>query len=207
MSFRLAFTRLQAILIICLIVAFAFGSYYILTLPSIRKPAPPPTPVLPPPVTENLSDKIDKTGIITDDVEVVSADAMVTLTILKGTKALDVEGRPIKSITIEPVKMAGSIMGYFIFPVGWAYNLQPEGATFDPPIKLVIHYNKTRVLELGAAEGELTAVGYYTTEGRMGWEFVSGALDTKAQSMTLSLDRTIRSVLLCIARAQFDRHS
>ena len=82
-----------------------------------------------------------------------------------------------------------------IIPKGLAYNLQPEGATFDPPIKLVMSYDETRVFQLGvSSEGELTAA-YYDTRA-MGWKFVYGTLDMEANVITIPLYSTLRSVCL-----------
>lgn len=147
----------------------------------------PPTP---PSVTVAISDKIDETGTILEDIKVVSSDGMVTLIIPKGTKAVDGEGKPLKSVTIEPVEPPiAPVKG---LRIEFAYNLLPEGATFNPSIKLALHYDETKLSGAGITVKRI-APYYYNTKTQ-NWDLISGERDIEANTITFWLDCTVRSI-------------
>ncbi|GAI93295.1 unnamed protein product, partial [marine sediment metagenome] len=118
------------------------------------RPAPPPGGVGPPPVyyiRTNLFDieeryRISSQGKILEIIEAISEDGMLPISIPKGTIALDKDGRRLKSLwvlvdeTPPPPPEGGHI-------IGLAYDFEPDGATFDPLIELLIHYDPKELPE------------------------------------------------------------
>ena len=69
------------------------------------EPTPTVTPTPTPPsdqVTEDVSDSIDASGIITEDIVLTSTDGSAVAEIPTGTTALDSEGNPLDKITVQP---------------------------------------------------------------------------------------------------------
>jgi len=107
----------------------------------------------PPPSLTLLGNKIDAKGVLTSDFIAKSPDAACQLTINKGTEALDRLGDPLTGIIMVKMKEppeppADSNIVCFI------YDLEPDGATFDPPITLTFIYNQNDVPK-GADEEDL----------------------------------------------------
>lgn len=211
-SSRPATSKLKVSLIICLIViVVALGSYYYLVTlppPPPSEQAPLPTPSKPTPFTQDLSDRIDEKGTILENVTVVSSDGLATFIIPKGTKALDVDGKPLKSITIE---QGAAMKVQLTTPVGKAYTLLPEGATFDPPATLVISYDEKALNTLGIigggvipGEDTLYIASYNATTS--GWAPISGAIDTNANVAIVRLNRTLSDVSVVGSAAPEEEH-
>jgi len=98
----------------------------------------------PPPSLTLLRGKIDAKGVLTSDFIAKSPDAACQLTINKGTEALDRSGDPLTGIIMVMMKEPpGPPADSNI--VGLTYNLEPDGATFDPPITLTFIYNQNAV--------------------------------------------------------------
>lgn len=109
---------------------------------------------------------IKLTAVFTPDSETTasgrftSADGTVELYIAEGTASSDTQGNPVTAFeftidTNPPTLPDGSI-------VGQAYHLEPEGATFDPPITLTWSYQHSDLLE-EIAEDDLY-LAYYSAE-------------------------------------------
>ena len=119
-----------------------------------------PTPTtLPTPITLDLSAKIDEKGVVQEDIEHSVLAGQVVLNIPKGTKVLTVGGEPLQSITVEEIStdIPPSPSGAHI--IGFAYNLGPDGATFDPAITITMKYDPVAVPQ-GVAETDLV-LAYY----------------------------------------------
>ena len=104
-----------------------------------------PTPTLaqlPPPVTVDLSSKVDGQGVLLETVRITSSDGRMTSTLPRGSRLLDGKGRPVKSLTLTPYLPPESEYGVV---VGLAYkwdevatwgNVDPTGnvtISYDPP--------------------------------------------------------------------------
>ncbi|GAH63065.1 unnamed protein product, partial [marine sediment metagenome] len=87
---------------------------------------------------------IDSEGKILRAIEATSADGKLTITIPKGTIALDKHGNPLSSLTadIDPSPPDPPEDAHII---GLAYDLGPDGATFDPPITIEYTYDPDEV--------------------------------------------------------------
>ena len=81
---------------------------------------------------------IDDTGTVTTTTTLYSTDGNSKLTIPEGTTVTDAEGGAIDMVTMSSITLGGTIA---------AYNLGPDGATFDPPILLTFTYNPDLVPE------------------------------------------------------------
>ena len=102
-----------------------------------------PTPssqALPPPVTVDLSGKISDTGILLEDVVIVSSDGRAKMTLEKGTRVRDEQNRPGTSITCTPMMPRESKEGLV---VGLAYDFGGEvaGGKISPSAAISISYD------------------------------------------------------------------
>ena len=78
------------------------------------------------------------TGILAEDVRVVSQDGLALLSLPKGTKVLDAYGQPPASITVTARELP---MRSEIAIVGEAYEFGPNGTALDPPASLTLSYD------------------------------------------------------------------
>ncbi len=106
-----------------------------------------------PPSYTWLGSMIDYKGAFTKDASMKTSDELCQITIKKGTTALNRIGDPLISILmvqtkvpLTPPQNAKSI--------GLTYQLSPEGATFDPAIKITFTYDPSDIPP-GANEGDL----------------------------------------------------
>ncbi len=110
-------------------------------VPVTTTPTPTSAP-LPPPVTVDLSSKVDSQGVLLETVRITSSDGRLTSTLPKGSRLLDGKGRPVKSLTLTPYRPPESTDGVV---VGLAYkwdeavlwgSVDPTGnvtISYDPP--------------------------------------------------------------------------
>lgn len=127
--------------------------------------------------------RISDEGEILETIEATSADGMLTITIPKGTIALDKEGEPLSSLTVDvdpsppdPPKDANII--------GLAYDFGPEGATFDPAITFTWNYDPDALPE-DVAEEDLVIAYYDEDTGE--WLELPCVVDTENNTVTASV--------------------
>ena len=96
---------------------------------------------------------VDSQGMLKSKAEVSSADGKISLSLDKGTKVLDKDGKPLRSIhtVIDPSPPLPPEDTYII---GATYNLEPQGATFDPWLTLMLGYDPEQLPE-GIRENNL----------------------------------------------------
>ena len=118
----------------------------------------PEEPALVPAGTLDLAKVVNYRGEFTEEVTGESEDGKIELSIEEGTIGLTKEGTPIKeiSITWEPEP---PIPPADINVIGFSYDLEPDGATFDPPIDVTFTYDPADIPE-GVAEADL-AVAFW----------------------------------------------
>jgi len=102
--------------------------------------------------------RISYGGKLRETIEAASADGMVSVSIPKGTLALDEDGERLELLVIA-VDETPSPPPQDSRIIGLAYNFEPEGATFDPPISLTWSYNPDALLADVAEENLIIA--YY----------------------------------------------
>ncbi len=75
-------------------------------LPIGYLPITDPLP-LPPPVTVDLSGKVDSQGVLLETVRITSSDGMLTTILPSGSRLLDAQGRPVRSLTLTAYRPVG----------------------------------------------------------------------------------------------------
>jgi hypothetical protein len=93
----------------------------------------------PTPGTVDLTGKVDSNGKFLQTITAQSANGNVTLTIPKDTIGTNKDGTPLTSISIDPMTPPPPPPGGNV--IGLAYDFQPDGATFAPPIHVTFTYN------------------------------------------------------------------
>ena len=102
--------------------------------------APTPRGTPPPPVTADLTGRIDATtGALTEDVVIFSSDGRARLAMPDESVLLNEQGQPLKSITITPLVPPQSNEGVV---VGWAYAFSDPwtNGTLRPPGTITLSY-------------------------------------------------------------------
>ena len=159
---------------------------------SVTIAAPPPPPVVPPSAiytetnlfgTEGRS-RISAEGEILETIEATSQDGMLTITIPKGTKALDKDGKLLPSLTVDvdlnpPDPPEGDNI------IGLAYDFDPERATFDPPITFTWSYDPDTLPEDVAEEDLVLA---YYDEATGAWLELDCVVDVENNRITASVE-------------------
>ncbi|MDR9817405.1 MAG: hypothetical protein RJR34_11705 [Candidatus Methanoculleus thermohydrogenotrophicum] len=119
-----------------------------------------------------ISDKISDDGYVTDPIEISAGTA--SLHIQKGVKAVDKEGKPLPWVSIASISSADLPpvpAGARFAPVeGYAYDLKPDGATFEPEITLTLSIEEEDWSTLDLENNDLK-VKWYDEDTRQ-WEDV-----------------------------------
>lgn len=129
-----------------------------------------------------------------DTNEFTSEDEMLKIIIPEETDALDEEGDPLTSLEFivnetPPLPQEGDI-------VGLAYNLEPRGATFDPPVALIWEYEPSDVPS-GVAEEDLVIAYYDEVLGK--WVELESELDWANIAITALVDHLTTFAILAPA--------
>jgi len=133
----------------------------------------------------SLWGKINSRGVITEPVTAGSFDELLTLTIDKGTTALTRYGTPLRWIGMYDAKGPPSPPeGAYI--VSLAYDLQPAGATFDPPATLTYNYDRGHIPD-GIDEEDLAMARYDSSIDE--WANLDCSIDTEAKIITAKVSR------------------
>ncbi|MFC1912784.1 CARDB domain-containing protein [Chloroflexota bacterium] len=102
-----------------------------------------------------ITDYVDEDGVFTDDVTTESEDSNCWIIIDEGTTGLTEDGDPLTEISIIEVEQLPTIPEDFQANViGLAYDIEPDGATFDPPMILTLEYNSSQIPD-GVSESNL----------------------------------------------------
>lgn len=140
-------------------------------------PAPPPSG------TTDVRGVVTTAGRFTRSVTATSEDELCTLTIPRGTVGLTEELEPLDEITMvmkdEPPPPPEDV-----HIVGLAYDLGPDGATFDTPITLEYTYDLGDIPE-GVAEEDLV-IAYYDEEAGK-WVELPSTVDPETNTITASV--------------------
>ncbi|MBA7680764.1 hypothetical protein ES703_89085 [subsurface metagenome] len=147
---------------------------------------PGPTP---PKITTNLfgteeTCTISGTGLISSTCCVTSSDGTITVCFPAGTIALDRFGDPLSSFTADvdpdppcPVPEDERV-------IGLAYDFGPDGATFNPPMEIILNYNPDDIQE-GVLEEDLILAFCDETAGV--WVPVSAVINTEDNTITAQI--------------------
>lgn len=119
-------------------------------------------------------------GRLLETVDITSKDGGINICITKGTLCLDKEGKRLKELLIAreeeaPPPPANTTL------IGQTHDLSPNGATFDPYLKLTLAYEEEDIPE-GAREEKLY-IAYYNT----GWVPLGSIIDAVGNKVSADL--------------------
>jgi hypothetical protein len=122
-------------------------------------------------------------GIIQQVVSVTSADGMMNLHILAGTRAWNSEGEPLDELNMSRAT---------VYPnasrdrtVIAAFNFDPDGATFVPGIVVTVSYTHS-MIPAGVNESDLRVASY--NESSRGWEYYNDrVVNASANTITFNV--------------------
>jgi hypothetical protein len=135
------FLARMAVLVVATLALLTYGlSQALPRISGPSTPAPTATPTLAPGPSPSvsLSGRLDATGALTEDVQVVSEDGLAVLKLPRGTKVLAAGGQPPAAITVTAMSVPLRPDAAY---VGLAYEFGPEGTVLDPPASLTISYD------------------------------------------------------------------
>jgi len=135
---------------------------------------------------------VDVQGKLKTNAELSSADGKISLSLKEGTIVMDKEGKPLEFIhvAIDPTL---PLPPEDVYIIGAVYDLRPEGATFDPPLKLTISYD-TEELPEGVRESDVYIVPY---DEATGWgRSYYKRVDTEKHQVTTQIERFTRYAVL-----------
>jgi len=124
--------------------------------------------------TINISDKIGEDGKTLEKVLVTSPDEKAWIEIEPATAALTADGKPLREVETEVVAELPPLPQNTI-PIGPAYRFGPEGANFEPPLKLTLSYALQHIPP-SVAEKELVLASY---DAEQGWWKLETELDSQ----------------------------
>jgi hypothetical protein len=158
------------------------SDYVFITCSPAAPPAPGPTHYY---LNINFFGETSKWGIsyggcLLEVVNITSKDGEINICITKGTFCLDKEGKRLKELLIAreeeaPPPPANTTL------IGQAYDISPDGATFDPYLKLTLAYKEEDIPE-GIKEENLY-IAYYNTE----WVPLESIVDAEENKISAEL--------------------
>ncbi|WP_214041468.1 hypothetical protein [Methanoculleus sp.] len=143
-----------------------------------------------PPIVYNETGNLntDSEGIVGRPVEIDAEDGVGSLYVPSGVKALDRNGRPLLDISIKPVaeeKMPGTPAGAVFQFAGYAYEVSPEGATFDPSITLYIEIPEDVWNTLDLTDQRLTVKWY--NQSANAWEDIPTTVSPSTRTVRATI--------------------
>ena len=155
----------------------------------------------------DLANVVDGNGYLTEDVECQDLNGIPNIAIGQGTIAIDIYGKPVTRIEIEPVDTSmidltnNRLVGIPVVMtpfgdsgpplsvtlehgasiVSYLFSLEPSGAVFDPPLKLTLEYEPSLIPQ--GSEPEDIIIAYYDkTNGT--WIEIESEVDTRTNTVT-----------------------
>jgi hypothetical protein len=144
--------------------------------PPTATPGPSPTPILP--AVYDLSEIMDGEGVLTEEIDLASADGRAVLHLDKGTRVVDEAGKPVQTITIT-TRPAKAEIEYSVLSSP-TFEVSPRGTMLDPPGQLTIRYDAPP--NFTGMDPDDPQVGASCGELEVDWEI----LDTQAQIESLT---------------------
>ena len=134
---------------------------------------------------------VDSHGKLKTNVNLSSADGKISLSLNKGTMLMDEDKKPLQIIhvAIDPSPPPPPEDAYI---AGAVYEFRPEGANFNPQIKLTLSYDPEELPE-GVSE-ENVYIAYYQDNG---WKkLLYKNIDTESHKVTTQIDRFAKYAVL-----------
>jgi hypothetical protein len=129
-----------------------------------------------------------------DLIEFTSQDGLINLLIAAGTTALDAEDEPLTSVEFTADENPPSPGEASI--IGQACNLEPKGATFEPPVTLTWEYTEADIPE-GVAEENLVIAYYDENAGE--WAALDSDVDPVEDIIRASVEHLTTFAILAPA--------
>jgi hypothetical protein len=159
-------------------------------------PTVPPTPTAAPTAAPtgtpapgedvlDLSDVIDADGVVHQTVVYTSPDGGLEIVVGSGTGVLTPGDEPVSALTVEKVCNDIPPPPFNAYIVGCAFDIGPDGTTFDPPIEITLHYDPAQVPD-GVAEEDLVVAYYNIATGQ--WVILPSSVDTVGHTITATVD-------------------
>ncbi len=153
------------------------------------------TPVIVKPGVTDLTQLITSLGVFLRDVSAKSEDSKVELIIKKDTVGKTVEGQALSQIAIAtttlPTLPANSRA------VSLAYDVGPNGATFNPEITITVKYDPA-LIPTGAAEKNLVIAWYDNAKGN--WTNLASTVDTVGHTISAKISHFTTFTVLAYTR-------
>ena len=129
-----------------------------------------------------------------------SSDEMLTVTIPEGTIALDEDGNPLLTLSVDndPQPPAPPEDAHII---GLAYDVGPAGATFDPVITLTWKYSPADIPE-GVDEEDLVIAYYDEAMGE--WVILESVVDTVTNTIEASVSHLTTFASVAVPPIQYN---
>ena len=125
--------------------------------------------------------EMDESGVLLEGVTATSSDGTVTLTIAEGTQVLGPDGGPLTELTVEIIlDPPDAPEGYHVIA---AFDFGPDGTTSSPAMQITVGYDPGALPE-GVDESNLVIAYYNEAAGE--WVFVTGEVDSAANTVTFS---------------------
>jgi hypothetical protein len=125
--------------------------------------------------------RIDSAGIAQTGGQITTVDGKLSIQVNAGTRLLDGAGQPLTLllITVPPSSsIPSSLPNAFVL----IYDISPSGATFVPPITLIMYYDPAR-LPPGVSESTLYMAYWNGSE----WRSLPGTVDTRRKTISALL--------------------
>lgn len=139
-------------------------------------------------VEVGLSGKIDTTGTLLEDIEIVSDDGFAILHLAKGTRVIDAEGNAPEYITVVERPRGTSPSGEGWWLCGFRYDFSPKGVTFDTAARLTIKYDPSLV-NLEEVNLYNPRIGYFD-ESSLAWAWLEVTPDWDNRCLTVEVSHT-----------------
>ena len=135
---------------------------------------------------------LDSEGRLTASVALASPDGAVILSIDKGIRLLDKDGKPLSAILVktEPELLPLAEGAYVI---GAVYRLEPQDATFNAPIKLTLSYDPLEIPE-DVREDDVYIIPYDESTGWGSYNYKR--VETDKHRVTTQIERFTRYAVL-----------
>lgn len=128
-------------------------------------------------------------NLVAEPVVVVSGDRSASLSIDTNTQLLDQNGQPLSSIDLTRIaadEVAAVPKGSVFAFTGYAYQIEPSGATFSPPIALQITMPPE---EWEQVSGQELSIQYYNPVSGL-WEALSTTTDPTTRTVNTMISHT-----------------
>jgi len=123
----------------------------------------------------------DYYGKVLKNVEATSEDGKLAITVPEGTTALGPDGKRLKNLSVE-INEDPPELPEDTNIIGLAYDFEPSGATFDPPMTLVWSYDSDTLPE--DVDEDSLVLAFWDGEAWIGLDCV---VDTESNTITASV--------------------